>query len=159
MPVVMTIKGHFNHKNLREVSCHFQNVQSVRNHWTFNIMDNVFFAASPFCRIMCAIGFFPLSLNGPIANGDFVINRRGVIASCCNAVISFIFIVLNFTNSFEFKGVSPFLNVLFRMQAVLGSLLNFMQFFYQIYKRRQIVEILAALNSFDKKVYIDFWKL
>lgn len=117
------------------------------------IMDNIFFVVKPFWFILCGLGFFPLSFNEQIANGVLVLKKHGVVASCLNAAFSITLIALNIMNSFNFLGVSAFLNVLFRMQAVLGSLLNLMQFFYQIHKRRNIVNILSALDCFDKKVY------
>lgn len=115
-------------------------------------MDNIFNAAKPFCVVLSAIGLFPLSFDGPVREGHFVVKWHGIMALCCNVVILIVLLVLNVMSSFNFADVSVLLNLLWKIQAVSGNLLIFIQIFYQIYKRHNIVCIVTALHSFDEKV-------
>lgn len=119
-----------------------------------NIMDNVFTAVQPFCTFLSAIGLFPLTFSDTPQNGKFGIKWQSVVASCCNVMVLMTLLVLNSINahSHEFHLISPLLNAVWRIQAVFGIFLNFVQLSYQIRKRKNIVAILTALNSFDKKV-------
>lgn len=115
-------------------------------------MENIFTSARPFCLLSKILGLFPVSFDGPAANGVLKLSFFGVVCSGLSAFIAISLIALNLLQENIPTSSSRLLSLLFRIDLLIGLLLNLITLFYQMGRLRSIANFLIAIHNIDEKV-------
>lgn len=120
-------------------------------------MDNIYTAASPFLKVLRIFGIFPLAFAGPARKGVFRFTFLDAILRIFWFAISMACMILSsFSLKNVFLGQSKVLGLAWYFTTNAEVLCHVIVMLYQIHKRKNILEALKLLNSFDDSVRY-FW--
>jgi hypothetical protein len=122
--------------------------------YRFVKMENIYSTFSCFYIFAKVLGAFPMSFDGPIANGKIKTRKFDILISCFITLL-IIFLVYAETDvqmSAVFGGT--ILTKAWDIFLIFGLLTLLIKLFYQIFKHKNIKRILKLLNDFDVKVNI-----
>lgn len=111
-------------------------------------MENVFTSVKPFYVLAKVLGLFPLSAESSWENGKFKTNLLDVSHWSLVSIL----IALNVFFDDGPASTSPLVAMMFKIQAMFGTFLISILFFYQMAKRHSIVKFLRAVDEFDQRV-------
>lgn len=112
-------------------------------------MDNIYTVAQPLCWLARALGVFPMSFEGPAANGKLKAKWHGFLLSILSlATIAFVTVRVLYVKEGPVSS-SPWLSIVWIVESVLGVTLTLFQFLVQIFCFRSIPNFLATVHAFD----------
>lgn len=115
-------------------------------------MENIFTATKPFYVLAKVLGLFPLSAKSPWENGKFKTNLLDVSHWFVMIFLASILIAINVFFDDGPASTSPLVAMMFKIQAMFGTFLISILFFYQMAKRHSIVNFFRAIDEFDQRV-------
>lgn len=115
-------------------------------------MENIFTVVRPLYLVTKVLGLFPMSFNGLTEKGNFVVKHRDFVAPILNVFLAICLVPLIILYPLEVESFSPMMSTTLHLIGISGTILNFIPFSYQIYKRKSINRMLRDFHDFDKKV-------
>ena len=117
-------------------------------------MESIFSVWKPFLTLMKTFGLFPMSFIGPSRNGVLKVKWHDIFLTCISfTLLVSLTVLIMILNGFVLFD-STFQKKAWHITVCTEFCSHIILFIYQIFKRKDIVNFIEQIKSFDEQVNI-----